>query len=239
MCCSPGETGAGKSAADLVDHLPARPRPSPTALSQLWGIDPKAMELAAGEPLFARMAYKSPVDYADILEDAVAVMQARQVRLRGITRLHQPSQAEPLIVILIDELAALAYVNERDLRRRIDNALGLLLSQGRAVGVTVVGAIQDPRKEVLPARDLFPIRIALRLAEADQVRLVLGPGARDRGARCDQIPHSLPGVGFVQIDGVPEPVRVRFAWVTDDHIRMLAAGWRPPLSLPEIEDEAA
>ena len=122
------------------------------------------MELAAGEPLFARMAYLDPADYADILEDAVAVMQDRQVRLRGVTRLHQPSPAEPLIVILIDELAALSYVNERDLRRRIDNALGLLLSQGRAVGVTVIGAIQDPRKETLPARDLFPVRIALRLA---------------------------------------------------------------------------
>jgi S-DNA-T family DNA segregation ATPase FtsK/SpoIIIE len=56
---------------------------------------------------------------------------------------------------LIDELAALSYVNERDLRRRIDNGLGLLLSQGRAVGITVIGAIQDPRKETLPARICF------------------------------------------------------------------------------------
>jgi S-DNA-T family DNA segregation ATPase FtsK/SpoIIIE len=151
------------------------------------------MELAAGEPLFARMAYKNPADYAATLEDAVVVMQDRQIRLRGVTRLHQPSPGEPLIVILIDELATLTYVNERDIRRRIDNALGLLLSQGRAVGVSVVGAIQDPRKEVLPARDLFPIRVGLRLSEADIVRLVFSPGARDRGARCDQIPHSLPG----------------------------------------------
>ena len=113
---------------------------------EVWGVDPKAMELAAGEPLFARMAFKNPADYADILEDAVVVMQDRQVRLRGVTRLHQPSPTEPLIVILIDELAALSYVNERDTRRRIDNALGLLLSQGRAVGVSVIGAIQDPRK---------------------------------------------------------------------------------------------
>jgi S-DNA-T family DNA segregation ATPase FtsK/SpoIIIE len=233
---TPGETGTGKSA--LIWSIIYQLAPAiADGTVQLWGIDPKAMELAAGEPLFARMAYLNPADYADTLEDAVVVMRARQVRLRGVTRLHQPSQAEPLIVILIDELAALSYVNERDLRRRIDNALGLLLSQGRAVGITVIGAIQDPRKETLPARDLFPVRIALRLAEADQVRLILGPGARDRGARCDQIPHSLPGVGFVQIDGVAEPVRVRFAWVTDDHIRMLAAGWRPLPLQAEIEDD--
>jgi hypothetical protein len=30
-----------------------------------------------------------------------------------------------------------------------------------------------------------------------------------------------------------------FAHVTDDHIRMLAAGWRPLAALPEIEDDAA
>ena len=130
--------------------------------------------------------------------------------------------AEPLIVIFIDELAALSYVNERDLRRRIDNALGLLLSQGRAVGVSVIGAIQDPRKEVLPARDLFPVRIALAAHRIRAGAPDPGTGARDRGARADQIPHSLPGVGFVQIDGVPEPVRVRFAHITDDHIRALA-----------------
>ena len=38
----------------------------------------------------------------------MTIMRERRLRLRGVTRLHQPSQAEPLIVILIDELAALA-----------------------------------------------------------------------------------------------------------------------------------
>ena len=68
---------------------------------------------------------------------------------------------------------------------------------------------------------------------------MFSPGARDRGALCDEIPHSLPGVGFVEVDWAPEPIRVRFAYVTDDHIRTLAAGWRPPTSLPDIDDEAA
>src|ERR687898_2050493 len=90
--------------------------------------------------------------------------------------------------------------------------------QGRAVGVVIVAAVQDPRKDTSPARDLFPCRIALRLTEAEQVNLVLGHGARDRGARCDAIPESLPGVGYVQVDGIAEPVRVRFAHITDSHI---------------------
>jgi S-DNA-T family DNA segregation ATPase FtsK/SpoIIIE len=232
-----GETGAGKSSVEWSIVYQLAPAIA-DGLVELWGIDPKAMELAAGEPLFARLAYADPADYAQTLEDAVVIMRERQVRLRGVTRLHQPSPAEPLLVIFIDELAALAYVNEREIRRRIDNALGLLLSQGRAVGVSIVGAIQDPRKDVLPARDLFPIRIVLRLTEAEQVRLVFSPGARDRGARCDEIPHNLPGVGNVEVDGEPEPARVRFAYVTDDHIRFLATGWRRRSSGPEVEDAA-
>jgi hypothetical protein len=67
-------------------------------------------------------------------------------------------------VLLIDELAALTgYVGDRETKRRIANARGLLLSQGRAVGVVVVAAVQDPRKDTIPARELFPCRIALQL----------------------------------------------------------------------------
>ena len=42
--------------------------------------------------------------------------------------------------------------------------------------------------------------------------------ARERGARADQIPESLPGVGYVRLDGVREPARVRASYVTDADI---------------------
>ena len=87
-------------------------------------------------------------------------------------------------------------------------------------------------------RDLFPTRVALRLSEAEQVGLVLGSGARDRGALCDRIPESLPGVGYVGIDGIAEPVRVRFSHITDHHIDELVAAYAPCLR-PVAEVEAA
>ncbi len=222
-----GATGAGKSSVVWAMIHSLAPGVS-SGLVALWVIDPKGgMELAAGWPLYARFCYgESNVDssqefgYASILEEAVAVMRERQAKLRGVTRLHQPTAGEPLIVVVIDELAALtSYVMDRDAKRRVGPALSLLLSQGRAVGVTVVAALQDPRKEVLPARDLFPTRIGLRMVEADQVDMVLGAGARDRGARCDRIPESLAGVGYVALDGVNEAVRVRFSYVTDTDIQ--------------------
>ena len=50
-----------------------------------------------------------------------------------------------------------------------------------------MAALQDPRKEVMNIRNLFPDKIALRLDESEQVDMVLGDGARDRGALADQI----------------------------------------------------
>jgi S-DNA-T family DNA segregation ATPase FtsK/SpoIIIE len=90
----------------------------------------------------------------------------------------------------------------------------------------VVGALQDPRKDVISLRNLFPTRIALRLDESDQVDMVLGNGTRDRGALADQIsplPETGAGVGYVRLEGSPDPVRVRAAYVTDDDIRAMAA----------------
>src|SRR6185437_12279423 len=105
------------------------------------------------------------------------------------------------------------------LRERTLGALATLTTQGRAVGYSVVAAIQDPRKEVLNIRNLFPDKIALRLDEPTQADLVLGDGARDRGALCDQIssnPLTGPGVGYLRIEADPDPVRVRAAFVSDD-----------------------
>ena len=73
------------------------------------------------------------------------------------------------------------------------------------MGVCVVGALQDPRKDVISLRNLFSTRIALRLDESDQVDMVLGDGARDRGALADQIsplPYIGAGVGVCAAGGL-------------------------------------
>jgi S-DNA-T family DNA segregation ATPase FtsK/SpoIIIE len=133
----------------------------------------------------------------------------------------------PFIVIMVDEIAFLtAYQPDPRLRDRIKAALATLTTQGRAVGVAVVAALQDPRKEVIPIRNLFPDRIAMRLDEPEQVDMVLGDGARDRGAACEQIstdPATGAGVTFIRIEADPDPVRVRAGWVADTDIRARSA----------------
>jgi S-DNA-T family DNA segregation ATPase FtsK/SpoIIIE len=196
-----------------------------SGLVRLWVVDPKGgMELAMGQPMFTRYEYDDFAAMADLFDQAVTVMRRRQAELRGKVRVHTPTVDDPLIVIVIDEISTLtAYLPDTDVRSRIASSLGLLLSQGAGLGVLVVAATQDPRKETVGLRDLFPTRIALRLTEPGHVDLVLGDGARDRGALADQIPVSMPGVGFVHLEGHPEPARVRFSYLDDSAIREMAA----------------
>jgi DNA segregation ATPase FtsK/SpoIIIE, S-DNA-T family len=224
-----GATGSGKGSV-LWSLIRAMGPAIRDRVVQVWAIDPKGgMELSPGSGLFTRFAYHDPESMVLLLEEAVLVMRQRTEVLRcaGV-RVHVPTREQPLIVVVVDELAALtAYAGDRDLKRRAETALQLLLSQGRAPGVLVVAAVQDPSKDVVGFRDLFPARIALRLLEDVQVDMVLGRSARHRGAECDRIPPSLPGVGYVVLEGVREPVRVRAAYVTDADLPAMVAQYRP------------
>jgi DNA segregation ATPase FtsK/SpoIIIE, S-DNA-T family len=222
-----GATGAGKASLlwGLVRALFPLMR---QGLVRVLAADPKLMELAYGRVIFESYgAYAAdPVSVAVMLDQAVADMQARAARFAGHQRDHTPTAEHPFTVVLVDEVAFLtAYQPDRKLRERIMNALATLTTQGRAVGYSVVAALQDPRKDVLTIRNLFPDRIAMRLDEPEQVDMVLGDGARDRGAACELIstdPAVGAGVAFVRVEADPDPVRVRAGWVTDADINAMA-----------------
>ena len=196
-------------------------------LVRVLAADPKLMELAYGRVIFDTYGHYAadPAAIVAMLEAAVADMQARATVFAGVQRDHTPTREHPFTV-LVDEVAFLtAYQPDRKLRERVMNALATLTTQGRAVGYAVVAALQDPRKDVLAIRNLFPDRIAMRLDEPEQVDMVLGDGARDRGAACELIstdPAVGAGVAFVRVEADPDPVRVRAGWVTDTDIQAMA-----------------
>ena len=233
-----GATGAGKASLlwGLVRALFPLMR---EGLVRVLAADPKLMELAYGRVIFDTYgAYAAdPASIVAMLEQAVADMQARAAMFAGHQRDHTPTRQHPFTVVLVDEVAFLtAYQPDRKMRERVMNALATLTTQGRAVGYAVVAALQDPRKDVLTIRNLFPDRIAMRLDEPEQVDMVLGDGARDRGAACELIstdPAVGAGVAFIRVEADPDPVRVRAGWVTDADIDAMAdqaaAAW------PELE----
>ena len=239
-----GATGAGK--ASLLWSIVRALLPAMVAgLVRIWAADPKLMELAYGRAIFDRYGRyaATPAAIVVMLEDAVEQMQARAAIFAGKHREHTPTVEHPFTVVLVDEVAFLtAYLSDRALRDRIKAALATLTTQGRAVGYSVVAALQDPRKEVLSIRNLFPDRIAMRLDEPEQVDMVLGDGARDRGALADVISTDETtgaGVAYVRLATDPDPVRVRAAWVTDADIRAMAAEYAPAEKVRPLRADAA
>jgi S-DNA-T family DNA segregation ATPase FtsK/SpoIIIE len=225
-----GATGAGKGSY-LWGLIRAMLPAMAAGLVRVYACDPKLMELAFGRDLFEQHGRYAadPAGIAALLEDAVADMQDRAARFAGKQRDHIPTTEHPFTVVMVDEIAFLtAYQADRKLRDRTLGALATLTTQGRAAGYAVVAALQDPRKEVLNIRNLFPDKIALRLDEPGQADMVLGDGARDRGALCEDIspdPQTGAGVGYIRLEADPDPVRVRAAYVADDDILAMTAAY--------------
>lgn len=218
-----GATGSGKGSV-LWSLLQGLGPDISQGRVQVWAMDPKGgMELRPGRGLFSRFEDSSAEAMCVAIEDLVALKdeRAKALAARGL-RTHTASIQQPHVVVIIDELATLTALADRTVTNRFEKALGLLLTQGRACGITVVAAVQDPGKDVVGWRDLFPTRVALRLDNPIQVDMVLGDGARDRGARADHISELTPGVAYVRVEGSRELRRVRSAYLDDEAIVNLA-----------------
>ncbi|WP_194836410.1 cell division protein FtsK [Nocardia sp. XZ_19_369] len=225
-----GATGSGKGSVVWATIAALGPAIR-AGVVQVWVLDPKGgMEFGAARRWFARFAYDNGPGALKLLQDAAAMVQGRgESYMDSWARKITPSVKEPLIFLIIDEAASVsAYFSDRKIRDEILRLLGDVLSKSRAVAVPVMGCLQDPSKEVIPLRQLFPTRLGLRMKERTQPDMALGDKARDRGALCDQIPMSMPGVGYVEYDESPEITRVRAYHVTDDDIRWIMTTYPPP-----------
>lgn len=193
-------------------------------------IDPKGgMEAEQGAPLFTRYAREEPKTIVDVFTAVVDGMSDRKAALRGVVRTVEPSIEYPLELVIVDELAAVTkYLSDRKLGQEAERLLGILLTQGRALGYVVHAYAQEPTKEVVPFRSLVPYKVAMRLDTPNQVDMVLGDASWERGAHADRIPRSLPGLGYVVQEGVREPVRVRAAYTPDGEIVRLAETYPAP-----------
>lgn len=246
-----GQTGAGKGSviwAILGGLIPA----ARLGLVKMYAIDPKGAEAIGddGKPLgmFTQVATQAE-EWAVMLDDLVNDMNRR----KGKGRKQPVTRENPLVVLLIDEMSALTKL-DKEPQRRAQTATDLLtiLSQGRSMNFLVVGAVQAPQKEMVgPQRDFMPMRVALRTGTASETDLVLGDGALERGADAHLIPVAGPGngyrsagTGYMQIDGDPDPVRIRFPYTDDAQLEAWSQEFRalnqagtfaPTVDLGEME----
>jgi S-DNA-T family DNA segregation ATPase FtsK/SpoIIIE len=214
-----GATGAGKNSVmwcPLVSIASA----IRDGLVRVSGIDPKGMELAYGRGIFHRYAVTG-TDALAVLDELVAAMDARKSEFAGRVRSVPTSPEHPLELLEFDEIGALTKYTDRKTREAITERVALLTTQGRALGFTVRGYVQEPTKDTVPVRELFPRRICLRVSAKSHVGMVLGENAYDRGAWANRIGESEAGTGYVVGDGIREPLRIRAGWVPDEAIKQL------------------
>lgn len=195
----------------------------------LWAIDLKGgMELRPWMSCLDRLA-TTPSEATRLLRDAVAIVEARaRAMAEGESRVWEPSQQHPALVIIVDEYAELA-----EHAPGAADAADSVARRGRAVAVTLLAATQRLTQQAMgrgAVRSQMDVRVCLRVRERRDVDLVLGQGMLAAGWSA----HTLdaPGKFLLSAEGHNTPRRARAYLVTDDDVRAEAARWtpfRPPL----------
>jgi S-DNA-T family DNA segregation ATPase FtsK/SpoIIIE len=214
-----GATGSGKGSLAWGPLRSLAPMIR-DGLVRLHTLDPKRMELTKAEGISHA--------YASDLDDCVEVVRAFVADLRETEesladqgkRKFTPSQDTPLNLLMMDELGALLSFGDYAVAKELRKLLSIVGTQGRATGHSMLGYVQEPTKDTVPIRDLFTVRICLRVTTAGHADMVLGDGARLRGALADEIPNdpATAGIGYVLRPKSRLPMRVRAAYVDDAEI---------------------
>jgi S-DNA-T family DNA segregation ATPase FtsK/SpoIIIE len=224
-----GASGSGKGSL-LWGPLRALAPWIRQGLVRVWCVDLKGgTETDRGAPLFHRWATTGDqavallTEFRDSMIRRQARMRRHKIRQNVITR------EAPWELLVIDEMAMLTAYGERNDVRAAHRLLAECLTQGRAADHTVAGYVQEPTKDVVEVRELFTLRLCLAVTAASHVDMVLGDGARERGALADEIPTDPDhaGIGFLIDPRTRQPIRFRAGMTTDDDIDELVTRATP------------
>ncbi len=149
----------------------------------------------------------------DVLEDLVAEMDCRYqlfgaAGVDDLARyLDKTSARLPRMVCFCDEYFALIS-QDRQQKKPIESAVGLLGAKARAAGIDLVIATQQPSRQVIQgALDAnMPCRVGLMTQSAIESRMLLQTAGAER----------LTGYGDLLYKDVGEPVRLQAPYVTPE-----------------------
>lgn len=196
-----GESGSGKSTwlhAMLVALLSAHP---PTEL-RLALVDPKQVEFQVyrGLPHLLSPVATEAAEASALTACLLAELDRRRALFAeaGARNLvnyrHLTGKPLPLVLLVIDEVTDIAL--EAGLKSCFYKDLIRLVSKGRAFGLVVVLATQNPKAEVLNTliRGNMSTRLAFRVATASHSRTILGMTGAEK------IPRSVRGRLVARLD---------------------------------------
>lgn len=223
-----GSTGSGKSVCvnTLITSIIYKAKPSEVKLVM---VDPKIVELSVynGIPHLLIPVVTDPRKAAGALAWAVQEMEDRYAKFasKGVRDLKGYNQSLineagseenvvgklPLIVIIIDELADLMMVAAKD----VEDAICRLAQKARAAGMHLVIATQRPSVDVITGliKANVPSRIAFAVSSQIDSRTILDMAGAEK----------LLGKGDMLFypTGVPKPVRVQGAYVSDKEVEKI------------------
>jgi len=218
-----GATGSGKSVCinSIIISLLYKATPEEVRLLM---IDPKVVELGVynGIPHLLIPVVTDPNKAAGALRWAVSEMTTRYKMFaeRGVRDLlgYNASVEEtgegqklPQIVIIIDELADLMMVAPHD----VEDSICRLAQMARAAGMHLVIATQRPSVNVITGviKANIPSRIAFAVSSQVDSRTILDmAGAEKLLGKGDMLYYPV---------GVPKPIRVKGAFVSDKEVEMV------------------
>jgi DNA segregation ATPase FtsK/SpoIIIE-like protein len=185
--------------------------------ARLYLIDPKLVELKPWRASAEEFAHK-PEETLKLLHKLIDEMEARYAFLDGLEgsrRKIDPGDGKPLIVVVVDELAALTAGG---LGNDIDAAFREIVLRGRAAAISLVLATQKPDGEVLTTqlRDNIDQRWALRMKTDAASKMVIG----DYDPEAHKLPR-IPGIGYLSHEQ-GDFRRVRSFYLSDKDITRLA-----------------
>jgi S-DNA-T family DNA segregation ATPase FtsK/SpoIIIE len=239
-----GTTGSGKSewlrmmlAGLLVSNTPETLR--------IVTLDPKLVAFAELEKspfLMSAEAWWIPGsgrDASEVFEELAAEMDARYATIHAAGADHLGEFVEktgrmlPRIVCVCDEYFALISAGASE-KKRIEAAIFLLGAKGRAAGVHLVLATQQPSRRVIQgALDTnLPCRVGLLTAKAEESRMLLGVTGAEQ----------LTGAGDLLYKDFGEPVRLQAPYLgPSERGRWLGRGSdsKRGVSLPEAGPRSA
>lgn len=171
-----GSPGSGKSNALRVflSYLSA------SRDVQLFGIDPKRVELALWQPRFHQTILGHDLSATvEMLEGLLQEVERRTAELtrRGLATL-RIDEDFPLIVLVVDEWAELGATGDTKERAHVASLLRRFVSLGRAVQCTAILCTQRPTSDVIDigTRALLHDRFALKCGDRHQADSILGSG---------------------------------------------------------------
>ena len=217
-----GTTGSGKSVCvnDIIVSMIYKSSPDDLRLIL---IDPKVVELSVfstlphllmpvvTDPKRASMALKWAAHEMDNRYELMAKVGARE-RGRYNSMMENPEDKLPKIVVIIDELADLMMVAQKD----VEESICRIAQLGRAAGIHLIVATQSPRVDIITGliKANIPSRIAFMVSNGTDSRVILDMvGAEKLLGKGDMLFHP---------NGANKPVRAQGAFVSDEEVESIS-----------------